>query len=175
MGGSIGVHKVLGIVQSSIFACNTKLKKYVKGGQPEKAMQLFQQLEQEGMNPDHHDIGLCEMQAKMEGTKAISTNATRCAAKLCYFCGVLKACASRIALHEGKFVHEQIIESGWNSNVLAGSSLIDMYVKCASMEDAQRDVWRVFNKMSSPNVMRWTTMILGHLKIGQAQKAVEQF
>jgi len=85
---------------------------------------------------DHHDIGLCEIQAKMEGTKAISTNATRCAAKLCYFCGVLKACASTIALYEGKFVHEQIIESGWNSNVLAGSSLIDMYVKCASMEDA---------------------------------------
>jgi hypothetical protein len=24
-------------------------------------------------------------------------------------------------------------------------------------------------------VMRWTTMILGHLKIGQAQKALEQF
>jgi hypothetical protein len=29
--------------------------------------------------------------------------------------------------------------------------------------------------MSSPNVMRRTTMILGHLKIGQAQKALESF
>jgi hypothetical protein len=55
------------------------------------------------------------------------------------------SCASTIALHEGKFVHEQIIESGWNSNVLAGSSLIDMHVKCASMEDAQR----VFKRMPS--------------------------
>jgi pentatricopeptide repeat protein len=51
MGGSRGGHKALGIVQSSIFAWNTKLKKYVKSGQPEKAMQLFQQLQQEGMNP----------------------------------------------------------------------------------------------------------------------------
>jgi pentatricopeptide repeat protein len=50
MGGSRGGHKALGIEQSSIFIWNTKLK-HVKGGQPEKAMQLFQQLQQEGMNP----------------------------------------------------------------------------------------------------------------------------
>jgi pentatricopeptide repeat protein len=120
---------------------------------------------------DHHDIGLCEMQAKMEGTKAISTNATRCAAKLCYFCGMLKACASTIALHEGKFVHEQIIESGWNSNVLAGSSLIDMYVKCASMEDA----WKVLHKMPSPIGVLWTTILGGSAMHGHDKEVLKHF
>jgi pentatricopeptide repeat protein len=49
------------------------------------------------------------------------------------------------ALQEGRRTHEQIIESGWESDVFVGSSLVDMYAKCGSMEDAQR----VFNKMSS--------------------------
>jgi pentatricopeptide repeat protein len=81
MGGSRGVHKVLGIVQSSIFACNMKLKKYVKGGQPEKAMQLFQQLEQEGMNPGKFT-----------------------------FNHTIKACAGLQALEDDRLIHQWIIE-----------------------------------------------------------------
>ncbi len=61
------------------------------------------------------------------------------------FMGVLNACASIAALEEGRCVHEQIIESGWDSDVFVGSSLVDMYAKCGSLEDA----WRVFTKMPS--------------------------
>ncbi len=41
-----------GTVQLSILGWNKKLMRYVKDGQPGKAMQLFQQMQQEGMNPD---------------------------------------------------------------------------------------------------------------------------
>jgi pentatricopeptide repeat protein len=42
-----------GKVQLNIFGWNKKLEKYVNAGQPEKALQLFQQLQQqEGMSPD---------------------------------------------------------------------------------------------------------------------------
>jgi pentatricopeptide repeat protein len=41
-----------GTVQLNIFSWNKKLIKYVNGGQPEKAIQLFQQMQQEGMSPD---------------------------------------------------------------------------------------------------------------------------
>ncbi len=83
--------------------------------------------------------------------------------------GVLNACANTEALQEGRCVHEWIVESRWDSDVFVDNKLVDMYAKCGNVED----VWRVFNKMSSRNVMTWTTMILGHLKIGQAQKALE--
>ncbi|CAM6012288.1 unnamed protein product [Sphagnum balticum] len=46
-----------------------------------------------------------------------------------------------------------------------------MYAKCGSIEDA----WRVFNKMPSQNVVTWSTMILGHVKCGQGQKALGLF
>jgi len=81
MDGSRGGLKALGIVQSSIFAWNTKLKKYVKGGQPEKAMQLFQQLEQEGMNPGKFT-----------------------------FNHMIEACAGLQALEDDRLIHEWIIK-----------------------------------------------------------------
>jgi pentatricopeptide repeat protein len=51
------------------------------------------------------------------------------------------------------------------------NSLIDMYAKCGSMNDT----WRVFNKMPSRNVVSWTAMLLGHMKSGEGEKALELF
>ncbi len=55
--------------------------------------------------------------------------------------------------------HEQIIESGC-SDVIVGS-----------IEDA----WPVFKKMPFHHVVTWTAMILGHVKCGQGQNALELF
>ncbi len=59
------------------------------------------------------------------------------------FVGVLNACANMIVVEEGRSVHQQIIQSGLESDVFVGNSLVDMYAKCGCIEDA----WRVFNKM----------------------------
>jgi pentatricopeptide repeat protein len=37
------------------------------------------------------------------------------------------------------------------------------------------DAWNVFKNMPSQDVVTWTTMILGHVKFGQGQKALELF
>jgi hypothetical protein len=37
------------------------------------------------------------------------------------------------------------------------------------------DAWRVFNKPPSRNVVSWTAMILGHVKCGQGQNALDLF
>jgi hypothetical protein len=50
--------------------------------------------------------------------------------------GVLNARANMVALEEGKCVHKQIIECGWDSNVFMCNNLIDMYAKCGSIDDA---------------------------------------
>ncbi|CAN5956074.1 unnamed protein product [Sphagnum jensenii] len=84
---------------------------------------------------------------------------------------MIKACAGLGALEDGRLVHKQLIQSGFESDVFVGSSLVDMYAKCGSIKDA----WRVFNKMSSRNVVTWTAMILGHVKCGQGQKALELY
>jgi pentatricopeptide repeat protein len=77
----------------------------VKCGQEQKALALFQQMQQEGVQPD-----------------------------FITFLGVLSACARIEVLGEGG--HMQMIESGFESNAFVGSSLVDMYAKCGSIEDA---------------------------------------
>ncbi len=74
-------------------------------------------------------------------------------------------------LEDGRLVHKQLIQSGYKSDVFVCNSLVDMYAKCGSMEEA----WTVFEKMPSWNVVTWTTMILGHVQCRQGQKALELF
>ncbi|CAM6020096.1 unnamed protein product [Sphagnum balticum] len=62
-----------------------------------------------------------------------------------------------VVIEEGRCVHQQIIQSGLESDVIVGSSLVEMYAKCGSIEDA----WRVFNKMSSQNVVTWNAILRG--------------
>ncbi len=131
-----------GTVQLNIFAWNQKFSKYAKDGKLEKVIQLFQQMQLEGISPDKFT-----------------------------FVPVIKACAGLGALEDGRLVHKQLIQSGFESDVFVGSSLVDMYAKCGSIKDA----WRVFNKMPSRNVVTWNAMVLGHVKCGQGQKALELF
>ncbi len=77
---------------------------HVKCGQGHKALELFQQMQQEG----------------------VWLNSVT-------FVAVLNACASIVALEEGRSAHEQILQSGWDSDVKVGNCLVDMYTKCGSM------------------------------------------
>jgi len=121
---------------------NAMVLGHVKCGQEQKALELFQQMQQDGVPPDSVT-----------------------------FVGVLKACANVVAIEEDRYVRQQIIQSGLESDVFVGNSLVDMHAKCRSMEDA----WRVFNKMPSRDVVTWTTMMLGHVQCSQGQKALELF
>jgi pentatricopeptide repeat protein len=117
-----------------IFAWNQKLTKHEKDGQLEKAMQLLQQMQQEGTSPDKFT-----------------------------FVQVIKACAGLGRLEDGRLVHKQLIQSGYKSDAFVCNSLVDMYAKCGSIEEA----WTVFEKMPSQNVVTWTTIILGHVQCQQ--------
>jgi pentatricopeptide repeat protein len=89
---------------------------HVKCGQGWKALELFWQMQQECVQPDPVT-----------------------------FVGLLNACASVLVLEEGRLAHVQIIHNSCEPDVFVGSSLVDMYAKCGSMNDA----WRVFNTMPS--------------------------
>ncbi len=121
---------------------NAMIFGHVKCGQGQKALELFQKLQQEGVQPGPVT-----------------------------FVGVPNACASVVALGNGRQVHEQTIESGCESDVFVGNSLVDMYAKCGSMEDA----CKVFNKMSSRDVISWNAILAGFAMHGHGNKALEHF
>ncbi|KAH8942420.1 hypothetical protein BDL97_14G098100 [Sphagnum fallax] len=87
------------------------------------------------------------------------------------FVMVVNACASIMALNEGRHIHEQIVQNGFESDVIVGNSLVDMYAKCGNMETAQS----VFQRMPTHNVFAWNAMILGYFKCGQGKIALEVY
>ncbi|CAM6050493.1 unnamed protein product [Sphagnum compactum] len=123
----------------NVISWNAMILGLVKCGQEQKAMELFQQMQCRGVAPDRVT-----------------------------FVGLLHACARVAVLKNGKQIHEQIIQSGFESDLFVGSSLIDMYSKCGSIEDAQR----VFDRMPTRDVAAWNAMILGHVRGGQGQEAL---
>lgn len=52
------------------------------------------------------------------------------------FSTVIHACASLAALVQGFLVHDQIMKCGFLANPCISSSLITMYAKCGSVDDA---------------------------------------
>ncbi len=57
------------------------------------------------------------------------------------------------------------------SDVFVGRSLVNMYAKCGSMEDA----WRVFNKMPSRTVVTWNAILGGCAMNGHGKEALKYF
>ena len=60
--------------------------------------------------------------------------------------------------------HEQAI-----SNVFVGTSLLDMYMKCGDVKDAQK----VFDEMTERNLVTWKLLILGYVNNGMPNEALE--
>jgi pentatricopeptide repeat protein len=128
------------IPSHNVVTWNMMLFGHVKCGERERALEPFQQMQQEGVQPDPVT-----------------------------FVGVLNACA--VTLEEGRCAHEQIIRSGFESDSFVGSSLVNIYVKCGSIEDARS----VFNKMPSRNVVSWNAMLEGFAMHQHGNKALDHF
>lgn len=69
---------------------------------------------------------------------------------------ILKACSSSGALLEGRKIHAQVREG--RVETIVGNSLVDMYAKCGSMEEAQG----VFERLSARDVVAWNALINGY-------------
>ncbi|XP_042512403.1 LOW QUALITY PROTEIN: pentatricopeptide repeat-containing protein At5g04780, mitochondrial-like [Macadamia integrifolia] len=69
----------------------------------------------------------------------------------------VSACASLAAVIEGSQLHAVLVRTGFVSNLFVAASLIDMYAKCGSIEEA----YFVFASMEGKNVVLWNAMISG--------------
>eukprot|EP01018_Ginkgo_biloba_P022611 Gb_35108 [translate_table: standard] len=87
------------------------------------------------------------------------------------FSSVLRSCASLAGLEQGRQIHAHIIKSRFESDVSVGNSLVTMYARCGSIEDAQN----VFDAMPSRNVVSWNAMISGFAQHGYAKEALKLF
>ncbi|XP_057980463.1 pentatricopeptide repeat-containing protein At2g03880, mitochondrial [Malania oleifera] len=85
------------------------------------------------------------------------------------FASVLSTCAELTVLEFGQQVHGNFIKFGLGPSLSVDNSLITMYAKCGSIEDADR----VFNTMQLRNVVTWTALIVGYAQNGKGKDSIQ--
>ncbi|KAG4166160.1 hypothetical protein ERO13_A13G113866v2 [Gossypium hirsutum] len=83
----------------------------------------------------------------------------------------LHASAHLAALDQGTLIHNQTIKSGFSTNSCIATSLITMYAKCGSLDDA----CRVFEEIDNPNVVCWTALIAACQQHGNGNHVIKLF
>eukprot|EP00250_Pteridium_aquilinum_P017428 c23625_g13_i1 orf=445-1455(-) len=87
------------------------------------------------------------------------------------FLCMLKACSRTGALAQGRLMHEKIIRFDFFSDLLVGNTLVDMYVKCGSLEDGHK----VLDDLPKRTVVAWSALISGYAEDGHGYMALQLF
>ncbi|KAK6940275.1 E motif [Dillenia turbinata] len=116
-----------------------------------------------------------EYSARSSGTEALNifTKLNRSGHKpdLFTFSSVLTVCSGLMALEQGEQIHAQTIKTGFLSDVVVGTALVNMYNKCGSIEKASK----AFVEMTMRTLISWTSMITAFCQHGWCQQALQLF
>lgn len=84
---------------------------------------------------------------------------------------VLSACTHLSALEQGKWVQTYIRKNGIKVNIILGTSIVDMFMKCGCVGSALE----AFLDMPERGVSTWNALILGLAMNGQVGSCLEKF
>ncbi|ESW31567.1 hypothetical protein PHAVU_002G248800 [Phaseolus vulgaris] len=84
---------------------------------------------------------------------------------------LLKKCTQLGKLREGKLVHFHILNSEFKNDLVIQNSVLFMYARCGSLEDARR----MFDEMPCRDMVTWTSMITGYAQNESANDALVLF
>ncbi|KAK1265361.1 Pentatricopeptide repeat-containing protein [Acorus gramineus] len=121
---------------------NSMLASYSTSGQPDEALALFVLMHEDGVRANEVTLAC-----------------------------VLGCCASARAHALARQLHGLLVKGGLASNVVLGSSLVDVYGKCLGILDARR----AFDDIPSPNAVSWNVLVRRNLEAGEPREAVMAF
>ncbi|XP_028790729.1 pentatricopeptide repeat-containing protein At3g24000, mitochondrial [Neltuma alba] len=84
---------------------------------------------------------------------------------------LLKRCTQLGRLELGRLVHSHILGSKFRDDIVIQNSVIYMYARCKNLEDARK----VFDKMTSKDMVTWTSLITGYAQNERAEDALVLF
>ncbi|KAI9177963.1 hypothetical protein LWI28_021158 [Acer negundo] len=149
--------------------------KYTKYGEPNTSRSLFNNLQSDKPNSflwntmlraytnSGHFVETVELYSLMRRSGISSNNYT--------FPFVLKVCASKSLILNGKVVHADVIRTGFHSDIYVEAALVDMYAKCGQTDDG----CKVFDEMSMRDLVSWTSMITAYEQAEKPKEALLLF
>lgn len=111
---------------------------------------------------------LCEQNCLAEALRILSHIEQPIAS---VYSSLIQVCSRNRALAEGRKVHEHIQISGFSPGIVISNRLLDMYVKCDSLVDAQE----LFDVMVDRDLCSWNTLLSGYAKVGLLEQARKIF
>lgn len=84
---------------------------------------------------------------------------------------VLLACGNLGALRKGEWSHSYVIQTGFESDILVATAIMDMYAKCGSLNLARR----LFDETTGKDVVCWSAMIASYGIHGHGRKSLDLF
>ncbi|XP_051140337.1 putative pentatricopeptide repeat-containing protein At3g47840 [Andrographis paniculata] len=87
------------------------------------------------------------------------------------FAIALKACADLERLNHGRAIHARTMKKGVDTTSYVCNSLAAMYNKCGKLSYGMR----LFNDMSAPDVVSWTSVITTFVQTGREEEAIDSF
>ncbi|KAH7283792.1 hypothetical protein KP509_34G024100 [Ceratopteris richardii] len=78
------------------------------------------------------------------------------------YMSAVKACTNMISLYHGRKIHGHIKKKQVEIVSSLGNALIDMYIKCGSLQDAHD----VFDDLLQRDAVSWSTLIAGYMELG---------
>ncbi|KAF7829864.1 pentatricopeptide repeat-containing protein [Senna tora] len=127
----------------NIITWTTMVSAYTNCGRPHEALRLYNQ---------------------MLGSRTQESNEF-------LYSAVLKACGLVGDAKMGKLIHQDLYRGRLEFDTVLMNALLDMYVKCGNLRDAQE----VFNSILCKNSTSWNTLILGYTKEGLVDEALYLF
>lgn len=87
------------------------------------------------------------------------------------FAIALKACADLELLKYGREIHARTLKNGVDTTSYVVNSLATMYNKCGKLAYGLH----LFENMSKPDVVSWTSIITSHVQTGNNQQGIQAF
>ncbi|XVF36547.1 hypothetical protein REPUB_Repub19eG0067000 [Reevesia pubescens] len=170
--------------KSNLRIKNSIMYLYLKCGWFSEAQQLFNGMEDMSlvtMNSmiagygEMMELAKDDLSAYHNGTEALDIfsklNNSGFKPDLFTFSSILTICSKMVALEQGEQIHAQTLKTGYLSDVIVGTALVNMYNKCGSIERASK----AFLEMSVRTLISWTSMITASAHNGQTQQALQLF
>lgn len=160
--------------QRTIASSNTMISVFARNGEIDKARQLFEEIGGEG-NPVSWNSMISGYIQNCQYVDAFKLYRELCRLSVIRtrstFSALLQACSCLGSLKLGQLLHAHVLKTPYESNVYVGTSLVDMYSRCGSIDDARRS----FSSISSPNVAAWTALINGYAHHRLGPEAISLF
>ncbi|GLT59764.1 hypothetical protein SLA2020_325650 [Shorea laevis] len=157
----------------NIMSCNILINGYLQIGDLDGARQVFDEMTERNIATWNAMLaGFIQFEHNEEGLRLFREMREWQFMPDEYALGsVLRGCAGLRVLFAGRQVHGHLIKCGFEVNLVVGSSLAHMYMKCGSLEEGEK----VIKSMPIRNVVAWNTLIAGKAQKGCSENILVEY